>query len=364
MVAASVLNVVEPGQYYDSGISIPSSLFRSAENGGYNPEYVDRVKKAFPNYVDEVDQLFTKRAHQLDNITFSTLGKLGDLDTATLATHEFTHAMRQVAEQFSQVGENIFGAEEAIQNFHSFREQVRGQLYDTSAEVIELKQKKLLKVGEEALDISTYSKRLENELFNALVSNAAEEARANTGANLLTRMAFGKEASTQLDDMYVALGGFRGYLDTNYYAETLLKEHPFFSAQEVEVGDRGLRVMKPMEEFPELLEQFGKTKKEISLRVDMRLNAEYLGQLGELGGGYSGFGEKNIHQVMMKNAQDVFDRAYAIDGDLEKAYGYIAEYGDMIDKVSQEARGVSTISISTMPEIGELVRTKNSTRCK
>lgn len=175
---------------------------------------------------------------------------------------------------------------------------------------------------------------------------AAEEARANTGANLISRLAYGKEFVTDIDDAYDTVGGFRHYLDTEHYVNSFLEKHPLFANRSI----------------PEKLEEFTRTKKEISLRVDMRVNAEYLGQLGELGGGYS-TGKKGIKSVVSRNLQEIFDRAYAIDGDLEKAFGYITEYGDILSQVSEESKNVS-MSISTLPEIGKAVRTKNIARCK
>lgn len=125
--------------------------------------------------------------------------------------------------------------------------------------------------------------------------------------------------------------------------------------------------MKPMEEFPEKLALFGKTKKELTLKVDIRLNAEYLGQLAELGGGYS-TGPKNIGDAILRNAQEIFDRAYEIDNDAEKAYRYVTEYGDLLARVSSESKGVG-MTLSTMPDftnrsipLDQLVRRKNTTR--
>jgi len=363
LVSNSVLNIVEPGDYYDHGVSMNPDYVRSGENAEFNPRVVDRVKKAFPSYVDEIDQLFATRTHQIANLTFSTIGTLRGLDAPSLVAHEFTHAMRQVADTFAPLGDNIDNVEQLVDNYEEFVTKVDTSFYDFSSEGMKLKEQNLLKVGEEALDISTYSRRIENELFNLLSGHAAEEARANTGANLLTRMAFGKESITHVDDVYDALGGFQGYANTDHHIETLLRKHPVFGDRMVAEGDRGLVLRKPIEEFPEILEKFGKTKKEISLRVDMRLNAEYLGQLGELGGGYS-TGTKGIESALDRNVEGVFNRAYSIDQDFEKAYGYIMEYGDMLTSVSQEARNVSTVSISTMPEFGQSVRTKDITRCK
>ncbi len=282
------------------------------------------------------------------------------MDTTTLSTHELTHSIFSAAENSNQ-GPAIFDPDKAIDELQDFQDQVNAFFYDRNTESTQLKNQKLLKVGDEALDISTYSRRIEDKLFNVLSPLAAEEARANTGANLLTRLSFGKYASTDLDDAYGKIGGFSHYLDAETYADSLLRKHSLFGQQEVEFGDRGLKMLKPMEDFPELLEQFGKTKKEISLRVDMRVNAEYFGQLGELGGGYSA-GPKGMESVLKTNLQEIFDRAYAIDGDLEKAFGYLTEYGEHLSRVSQESKNVS-MSISTLPELGKVVRTKNITRC-
>ena len=282
------------------------------------------------------------------------------MDTTTLSTHELTHSIFSAAEKSNQ-GPAIFDPDKAIDELEDFQDQVNAFFYDRNTESTQLKNQKLLKVGDEALDISTYSRRIEDKLFNVLSPLAAEEARANTGANLLTRLSFGKYASTDIDDTYGRIGGFSHYLDAETYADSLLRKHSLFGQQEVEIGDRGLKMLKPMEDFPELLEQFGKSKKEISLRVDMRVNAEYFGQLGELGGGYSA-GPKGIQSVLKTNLQEIFDRAYAIDGDLEKAFGYLTEYGEHLSRVSQESKNVS-MSISTLPELGKVVRTKNITRC-
>ena len=282
------------------------------------------------------------------------------MNTTTLSTHELTHSIFSAAQKSNQ-GPAIFDPYKAIDELEDFQDQVNAFFYDRNTESTQLKNQKLLKVGDEALDISTYSRRIEDKLFNVLSPMAAEEARANTGANLLTRLSFGKYASTDLDDTYARIGGFSNYLDAETYADSLLRKHSLFGQQEVEFGDRGLKMLKPMEDFPELLEQFGKTKKEISLRVDMRVNAEYFGQLGELGGGYSA-GPKGMESVLKTNIQEIFDRAYAIDGDLEKAFGYLTEYGEHLSRVSQESKNVS-MSISTLPELGKVVRTKNITRC-
>ena len=288
------------------------------------------------------------------------MGKLKNLNTVDIATHELTHSIFSAAEKSNQ-GPAIFDPDKAIDELEDFQDQVNAFFYDRSTETEALKNQKLLKVGDEALDISTYSRRIEDKLFNVLSPLASEEARANTGANLLTRLSFGKYATTDIDDAYNTIGGFSHYLDAETYADSLLRKHSLFGQQEVEFGDRGAKMLKPMEDFPELLEQFGEIKKEISLRVDMRVNAEYLGQLGELGGGYSS-GPKGIEFVIKKNIQEIFHRAYAIDGDLEKAFGYVNEYGEHLSRVSQESKSVS-MSVSTLPELGRVVRTKNITRC-
>lgn len=281
-------------------------------SGNERTEIIDRVKKSFPNYHREVDELFARRSDQLDQVSFSTIGKLRGLDTVTLTGHEFTHSIFGVADQFSNV-DLIHDPNKAVDRLGDFIGKVDTGFRDRSEEAHLLRKQKLLKVGEETLDISTYSKRIEDSLFDVLSYMAGEEARANTGANLLGRLAYGKDLVTDINDTYNVIGGFKGYMDVEDYTDNLLRMHPAFGSQEVEVGDRGARVLKPMEDFPELLEQFDKTKKEISLRVDMRVNAEYLGQLGEFGGGYSK-GPKGIQAVMAKNAQDIFDRAYNIHG--------------------------------------------------
>lgn len=267
-----------------------------------------------------------------------------------------------LADDLSGNADLIFDPDKPIDALSDFIGKIDTFVRDRSDESMELRRNGLIKIGDETLDISTYSKRIENHLFDVLSVTAAEEARANTGANLLGRLAYGKEFATDIDDTYNVLGGFSDYLDVNVYSESLLRKHPVFGSQEVEVGDRGAKILKPMENFPELLEQFEKTKQEISLRVDMRVNAEYLGQLGELGGGYSS-GPQGINTVMKTNAQQIFDRAYAIDGDLEKGYAYLTEYGDLLSQVSRESRNVG-MTISTLPEMGKVVRTKNATRCK
>lgn len=319
---------------------------------------MDRAKKSFPNYHKEVDELFAGRP--AETINFSTVGKLRGLDTSTLATHELTHSIFSVADNWSG-SDLIHNPLKAVDELAGFIDQVDAFGRERTEEAAQLRNQKLIKFGDEALDISTYSKRVEDILFNTLASNAAEEARANTGANLLTRLAYGKHVATDIDDIYNTIGGFHNYLNTEDYTDVLLRKHSFFGQQEVEFGDRGGKMVKPMEDFPELLEKFGKTKKEISLRVDMRLNAEYLGQLGEFGGGYSA-GPKGIQSVLKTNMQQIFDRAYGIDGDFEKALGYVTEYGEHLSRVSQESKNVS-MSISTLPELGKVVRTKNITRC-
>jgi len=320
---------------------------------------VDRVKKSFPNYHKEVDEIFTNRP-SLETINFSTVGQVRNLNTVHVATHELTHSIFSVADNWSG-NDPIYNPLKAVDELQGFIDEVDAFYYDYNTESMQLKKQKLLKVGDEALDISTYSKRIEDKLFNILSPMAAEEARANTGSNMLRRLTYGKHVVTNIDDTYNVIGGFGGYLDTENYADKLLRKHPLFSQQEVEVGDRGLKVLHPIEDFPELLDKLGRTKKEITLRVNMRVNAEYLGQLGELGGGYSA-GPKGIESVLTKNMQDIFDAAYAIDGDLEKAYGYVTEYGEHLSRVSQESKNVS-MSISTLPELGKTVRTKNTARC-
>ena len=356
--ATQSINFVEPSEDYSHGISMDLD-YKNQRQG-----LIDRVKKSFPNYQKEVDELFTKRS-ALDRISFTTVGKLKGLDTVSVANHELTHSIVSAAERSSQ-GLIIFDPDKPIDELEDFQNQVNSFFYDRSTETEALKKQKLLKVGDEALDISTYSRRIEDKLFNILSPLAAEEARANTGSNLLTRLSFGKYATTQLDDAYSTIGGFSHYLDAETYADSLLRKHPLFGQQEVEFGDRGAKMLKPMEDFPELLEQFGEIKKEISLRVDMRASAEYFGQLGELGGGFSTGSTtgptKGIQSVLGRNFQEIFDRAYAIDGDLEKAFGYLTEYGENLSRVSQESKGVG-ISVSTLPELGRVVRTKNITRC-
>lgn len=288
------------------------------------------------------------------------MGKLGGLDTRQVTTHEFTHSMFSMADKWSG-NPTIHNPLKAVDELQDFVDKINDFFIDQSPEALALKKQNFLKIGNENLNIATYSKRIEDKLFGPLSQMAAEEARANTGANLLGRLAYGDKYNTPMEDVYRSVGGFSHYLKTESYAEKLLRKHPLFGHQEVEVGDRGLRVTKPIEDFPELLEQLGKTKKEISLRVDMRVNAEYLGQLGEFGPSYSK-GPQGIQSVIERNARDIFDRAYAIHGDHEKALEYLGEYGDLLGQVSQDSRKVG-MSISTIPELGKLVRRKNITRC-
>jgi len=187
---------------------------------------VDRVKKSFPNYHREVDELFKNRPF-LETINFSTVGKLRGLNTKTLAAHELTHSIFSVADNWSG-NSPILDPLKAIDELEDFQNQVNAFYYDRGTESTQLRNQKLIKVGDEALDISTYSRRIEDKLFNVLSPMAAEEARANTGANLLTRLAFGNYATTDINDTYNTIGGFKHYLDAESYADSLLRKHSFF----------------------------------------------------------------------------------------------------------------------------------------
>lgn len=59
----------------------------------------------------------------------------------------------------------------------------------------------------------------------------------------------------------------------------------------------------------------------------------------------------------------LIERIIFMDGDYEKALTYITEYGDLLSQVSEQSKNVS-MTISTLPEMGKVVRTKNATRCK
>jgi hypothetical protein len=262
----------------------------------------------------------------------------------SILSHEYTHGLMQLSDYFREG--DVFPrtyANNMSKNINEFQTIAQASISNSENKV----GGKLFHIGEEALDISTYSRRIEENLYRDLTTIVAEEARAETGANLINRLAYGQHYNSRADDsIYHRIGGFESYVNSKVESEVSLRLHPYFQGENVPFGERGGVLFKSLEDIPEKLAELGRVRDDIALRVDMKLNASFMGQLGEFGESYSRSSGGMAKQIM-GNMEEIYDRAFAIHNSHEKAREYTLEYANHMFDTSQASRGVG-MEISTI----------------
>jgi hypothetical protein len=112
------------------------------------------------------------------------------------AAHEYTHALSQTSMHFAGIDELFYKnemAERASDQFINFDARKGVDSVGPNGE-------KLLKVGDEAYNISRYSKHIEHLISAEYLMLATEEAVAETGSNLITRLAYGDSHLVSMAD--------------------------------------------------------------------------------------------------------------------------------------------------------------------
>lgn len=143
-----------------------------------------------------------------------------------------------------------------------------------------------IKVGSRVQNLTEYSSYLEARVNPILMQMAREEARADTGASLIsniTNSSFRTELSGYAS---VEQGVYEGYIkgtDIESMMDALIQSHPEYDK------------LSPLEQF-----EHGKN---FTLNVKMKSNAEYLTSLGQTSGSY----HDDVSDVLRKNFQHIIE---------------------------------------------------------
>lgn len=132
------------------------------------------------------------------------------------------------------------------------------------------------------------------------------------------------------------------------------------------LGDIKPRILRALSYHPEFLGAFNDPKNldfdvkdakkyqqlsravdDIALRVEMRTSAEFLGTLGEYGASYSASGG-GLFGAINSNISEVYERAFGLHKNHEKAAAYTREFAGMLHEVANRNKdsgiGISTLS--------------------
>jgi hypothetical protein len=197
-------------------------------------------------------------------------------------THEFTHGLTTAA--------GIDDVKAAQSQMDYLKAAILNDLDNVIAqkESGELASLGGVKVGSRVQNLTEYSSYLQSRMNPILMQIAREEARADTGASLISHMTDLTIEPELSGYAAVKQGVYEGYIqgtDTETMLQSLLKSHPEYPS------------LQPLEQ-DELIRNF-------TLDVKMKSNAEYLTSLGEVNGNY----QNQVGDVIRKNFEYIRSEA-------------------------------------------------------